>query len=170
MVGSSRKDCECITSGNPFWDYQMCLRKEYTPPWERISSFRVDIFSKGTPSWRASLLSLMCSKANSRIHAPYSLYKSPQILLGYKVKKVPPDICAQRRLKSACKSTQSGQSIRCPHKEILHPWLSEMHPVNILIIRECTVWSECSLGAHNRKYISGSFIIRQWNQPSKHSL
>ena len=33
------------------------------------------------------------------------------------------DICAQRRLKSACASAHSDQSLRCPHKETLHPWL-----------------------------------------------
>ena len=34
--------------------------------------------------------------------------------------------CAQRRLKSNCVSTQSFQSLHCPHEETLHPWLSKM--------------------------------------------
>ena len=43
------------------------------------------------------------------------------------------DVCAQRRLESACASAQSDQSLRCPHEELLHPWLIKMHPVKILI-------------------------------------
>ena len=31
------------------------------------------------------------------------------------------------------KPVQSGQSLCCPHEETLHPWLTKMHPVNILI-------------------------------------
>ena len=62
---------------------------------------------------------------------------------------VPSDICAQRRLKSDCASAQSDLSLRCPHKEILGPWLSRMHPVKILLrLRECAGWSESSLDAH----------------------
>ena len=31
-------------------------------------------------------------------------------------------------------------NLRCPHEETLHPWLSEMRPVKILIrLRECAV-------------------------------
>ena len=42
-------------------------------------------------------------------------------------------MCAQRRLKLASATAQSIQSLPCPHKEILHPWLSNMRPVKILI-------------------------------------
>ena len=34
-----------------------------------------------------------------------------------------PTTCAQRRLGSAWASTQSDQSLRCPHEESLDPWL-----------------------------------------------
>ena len=34
---------------------------------------------------------------------------------------------AQRRLRSACASAQSGQSLHCPHEEALNPWLSNEH-------------------------------------------
>ena len=56
-------------------------------------------------------------------------------------------MCAQRRLRSAWASTQSDQSLRCPHEETLslathwaHSEDSDQtgHPV----------WSESSLGAH----------------------
>ena len=30
-------------------------------------------------------------------------------------------VCAQRRLRSACASAQSDQSLRCPHEETLGP-------------------------------------------------
>ena len=35
---------------------------------------------------------------------------------------------AQRRLKSACASAQSDQSLRCPHEETLNSWLSKKGP------------------------------------------
>ena len=60
---------------------------------------------------------------------------------------VPSDMCAQRRLKSACASAQSDQSLHCPHEDTFHPWLPEMRPEKILIwLRECEGWSEISLG------------------------
>ena len=34
------------------------------------------------------------------------------------------DLCAQRRLRSACVFTQCDQSLDCPHEEALSPWLS----------------------------------------------
>ena len=67
---------------------------------------------------------------------------------------VPSDMCAQRRLKSACASVQSDQNRRCPHEETLHPWLYKLRPVKILIrLCECAVWSESSLGAHVERYV-----------------
>ena len=51
--------------------------------------------------------------------------------------------CAPNEDESACTSAQSYQSFRCPHEEILHPKLSKMHPVKILIrLRECAGWSK----------------------------
>ena len=42
-----------------------------------------------------------------------------------------------------------------PHEETLHHWLSKMRPVNILIrLCECASWSESSLGAHVKRYVS----------------
>ena len=41
-------------------------------------------------------------------------------------------MCAQWRLKSACAFAQSDQSLRCPHDETLHPWLSKMRKGKIL--------------------------------------
>ena len=62
-------------------------------------------------------------------------------------------MCAQRSLKSVHASTQSDYSLPCPHEETLHPSLSRMCPVKILIrLRECAGWSESSLGAHIRRY------------------
>ena len=50
---------------------------------------------------------------------------------------VPSDMCAQRLI-SACVSAQSNQILRCLHGETLYPWLSEMSPMQIVIIlREC---------------------------------
>ena len=40
-------------------------------------------------------------------------------------------------------------SLRCPHKETLHPWLANMRPVKFLIrLCQCAGWSESSQGAH----------------------
>ena len=63
-------------------------------------------------------------------------------------------MCAQRRLRSACASAQSDQSLRRQHEDSLHPWLSKAHPVKILnTLRKCAGWSESSLGAHVQSYI-----------------
>ena len=77
-------------------------------------------------------------------------------------KNVPSDMCVQGRLKSACASAQSDQSLRCPHAEIFHPWLFKMSSVKITIsLRECAGWSEFSLGAHVRRYVfrCGSTVL-----------
>ena len=75
--------------------------------------------------------------------------------------KVPFNICAQIRLKSACASAQTDQSINCPREETLIPWLSKMRRMNILIrLRECAGWSESSLGAYAQRSVvwrCGSF-------------
>ena len=51
---------------------------------------------------------------------------------------VPPDMCAQRRLKSTCAPAQSHQILYRSHEGTSYPWLSKMRPVKILIsLREC---------------------------------
>ena len=48
----------------------------------------------------------------------------------------------------------SDQSHRWRHEEMLHPWLTKMRPVKILIrLRECAVWCESSLCEHVRRYM-----------------
>ena len=67
---------------------------------------------------------------------------------------VPPDVCAQQRLKSVCVSAESYQSHHSPREVTLHPCLSRMRIANILIrLCECAGWSESSLGAHILKYV-----------------
>ena len=66
--------------------------------------------------------------------------------------KVPSYMWAQRRLKSACASAQSDQSLRCPHEETLHPYLSKMRSVKILIrLCKCADRSESSVSEHARR-------------------
>ena len=68
---------------------------------------------------------------------------------------IPSDMCTKRALKSACASSQSDQSLRCPHEETLHPWLSKLRMVKVLIrLRECADWSESSLGAYVQRLFS----------------
>ena len=68
---------------------------------------------------------------------------------------VPSDMCAQRRLRSACASVQSDQSLFCPYEKTLRTWLSKMRPVKIPIrLRESADWSEPSLGVHVRSTFS----------------
>ena len=58
------------------------------------------------------------------------------------------------RLKSAFASAQSCKSLRCPHEEILHPWLSTMCTMKILTsLCECAGWLESSLGAYVLRYM-----------------
>ena len=67
---------------------------------------------------------------------------------------VPSDIKSQRRLESACSSAQSDQILCYPHEETLHPWLSKMRLVKILIrLRDCASWSGSSLGAFIQRYV-----------------
>ena len=76
-------------------------------------------------------------------------------------KNVFSDMCAQRWLKSACASTLFDQSLRCPHEETLHPWLSKMCPEQILIsLDERPGWSESLQGAHIRRYDFGHYGSR----------
>ena len=60
-------------------------------------------------------------------------------------------------------------SHHCPHEETLHPWLSKMRPVKILIrLRECAGWSEFLLGRHIRMYFFwrwGSAYSYEENDP-----
>ena len=67
---------------------------------------------------------------------------------------VPFHMCAQRRLKSACASAQSDQPSLSAWRT-LHPLLSKMHPVKIMIrgINAPADRSETSLGAHIRRYV-----------------
>ena len=72
---------------------------------------------------------------------------------------IPSDICSKRRLKSACASSQSDQSLRCPHEKTLHPWF---------MIQKCAqwgFWSDCTNAqadlnlrwAHVQRYVFWSF-------------
>ena len=56
--------------------------------------------------------------------------------------------CIQRRLRSALASTQSDQSLCCPHEEALCPWLPNERTAKTLIrLGGCPGWSESSLGS-----------------------
>ena len=49
---------------------------------------------------------------------------------------------------------RSMSRVCCHQEETLHPWLSKLRPVKILIrLRECAVWSESSLGADIQRYV-----------------
>ena len=73
-----------------------------------------------------------------------------QILLG--ILRI--NMCAKGKLKSACTSVQSDQSLCCPYEESLYSWVAKRHPVKILIrLHKCTVWSESLLGAYVWRYV-----------------
>ena len=59
-------------------------------------------------------------------------------------------------------SVQSDQIFSCP-LETLHPWLSKMHPVKILIrLCGCAGWSDSLLGAQFQRYVfwpCGAYVI-----------
>ena len=68
--------------------------------------------------------------------------------------EVSSDMCARQRLKSACMSAHSDQILSCLHEETLHPWLSKMCQMKILIrMHNCTGWSESLLSAHIWRYV-----------------
>ena len=60
-------------------------------------------------------------------------------------------LSAKRRLRSAWASTQSDQSLRCPHEESFGPWLpiERTAKTQISLGGGCPGWSESSLGAHS---------------------
>ena len=58
---------------------------------------------------------------------------------------------------------QSDHSLLSAWKK-LHPWLSKMHPGQILV-RLCRCWSESSLGAHVRRYIFRCYDSNNENDP-----
>ena len=59
------------------------------------------------------------------------------------------DLCIQLRLRSAWASTQSDQSLYCPHDETLGPQLPIERTAKTLIrLGRCPGWSESLLGTH----------------------
>ena len=57
------------------------------------------------------------------------------------------DMCTQRRLRSAWASTQSAQSLRCPHEDTLSPKLPiECTAKTLIRMGKCSGWSASSLG------------------------
>ena len=59
-----------------------------------------------------------------------------------------PPTCAKWRLRSDCAPAQSDQSFHWPFEDSLHPWLSKIRTVKIMIrLRECAGWSDSSLDA-----------------------
>ena len=58
------------------------------------------------------------------------------------LENIPSDMCAQGRLRSDCTFAQSDLSLYWAHEETMHPLLSNMSPVKILIrLRKCAgIW------------------------------
>ena len=64
-----------------------------------------------------------------------------------------PWLCAQRRLRSACASAQSDQSLRCPPEEALSLYLTiERTEKTLIRLGGCPCWSESSLIIYWKKY------------------
>ena len=61
------------------------------------------------------------------------------------------NLCAQRRLRSACTSAQSDQSLRCPHEEELGPWLPTQ--------RQWRLWSDCAAAQAELSLIWAHMIL-----------
>ena len=100
--------------------------------------------------WKTSLLYYMLTCLNSTLwvennvdldkmpHSEVSdlglhICSSLSVPIIFRVIMVPSDVCAQWGLKSAYASVHSLIIIGCLHEETLHPWLSKMRPVKILI-------------------------------------
>ena len=72
-------------------------------------------------------------------------------------------ICAPNDDSNQPAHSRSLISLRCPHEETLHPWLSKMRPVKTLIrLRECAGWSETSQGALIRRYVFLTLRVILW--------
>ena len=61
---------------------------------------------------------------------------------------LPSDTCAQRRIRSACASAQSDQSLRYPHEETLASWLSKERPA-----KTDQITAQSLMGVHVRRMI-----------------
>ena len=73
---------------------------------------------------------------------------------------------AQRRLRSACASEQSDQSLRCPPQGALDPWLRSLcHAKSLIRLHGCAGWSELRCVHMPSKYstsiYSGPLSARQ---------
>ena len=80
-------------------------------------------------------------------------------------------LCALRRLRSAWASTQSDQSLRCPHEESLGPSLpNECTAKTLIRLGRCPGWSESSLGAHSLCLFSYAAAQIQWCFPEENIL
>ena len=74
------------------------------------------------------------------------MYSGTFNALNRNVQNVPSHMCAQRRLRSACASTQADQSLHCPLKVLLHPWL-------LKCTRRRSDQTVFFFGAHIRRYV-----------------
>ena len=87
-------------------------------------------------------------------------------------------MCAQRRLRAAWASTQSDQSLRCPHEESWGPELPTERTAKTLIrLGGCPDWSESSVGpqsfcwfCHETAQIFSVLTSRRFQCRSKYSL
>ena len=99
------------------------------------------------------------SMTNAFIHLLYT-HKTPENILS--------NICGKWRLRSACASAPSHQSLRCPHEETLHPWTSKIRQVKILIsLRIRAVWSESSLGVFALRWTHMAYLTLRWTHMSE---
>ena len=81
--------------------------------------------------------------------------------------KTYPLICAANKDTSQPEHLQNQISLCCQQEETLHPWLSRMRLVKILIrLCKCTAWSESLLGTHVRRYVFWFYglYIEGWAQ------
>ena len=67
----------------------------------------------------------------------------------------------QRRLRSDCACAQSDRSLRCPHEETLHPYISKMRPVKILISLRIHAQADLNLRWANMSEGTFSSVVAQ---------
>ena len=127
------------------WNKQKSIYEIFVSSWKQFWSIEI---------WRDRIkASIICHEWRTR-ETLLEFFRFRYFKFGHTWENVPSDMCAQRRLRSACAFAQSDQSLRCSHEETSLFWLSKMRRVTILIRQcECAGLCEFSLGARGQRYV-----------------
>ena len=116
----------------PFWNRIYLKKKEYAPNGGVNSFCRRRRRHRRMESFPVFLIPVCFSRVFHRCTPSIQCWPDirgqrkqtfPSFIISDATREnVPSEMCAKLRLRSACASAQSDQSLRCSHEETLHPW------------------------------------------------